>query len=100
MWKSLSPVNSGNCINCPALLFCGGGCKFDAFNESGHITGLDVYRCEEYLEILEWLVWDLYDSMKTKIKNKFDVIIPLQEDRNKMILKGEKINGDNRVSWR
>lgn len=63
-WSHRSPLNMAECISCPALGICGGGCPLNADNDNGSIWGLDKRFCVHAKKTLEWLIWDLYEQTK------------------------------------
>lgn len=54
--RDLSPVNFPDCLTCPVLTICGGGCRYDAYHSSGSIRGLRSERCEFEREFLAWMI--------------------------------------------
>lgn len=66
-WSRRSPLNMDVCRKCPALGICGGGCPLNADFEEGSIWGLDKRFCVHCKKTLEWLIWDLYKQITTKM---------------------------------
>lgn len=64
-WSKRSPLNMTECLDCPALGICGGGCPYNAVLNSGSIWALDGRFCSHSKKALEWLVWDLYAQSTT-----------------------------------
>jgi uncharacterized protein len=62
-WGRRSPLTMPQCINCPALGLCGGGCAYSAFLRHGTIWGVDDKFCKHSLTVLEWLIWDVYSRL-------------------------------------
>ncbi len=60
-WMSRTPLNMEQCQNCMALGICGGGCPVNAENH-GSIWELDERFCVQCKTILEWLIWDAYET--------------------------------------
>lgn len=81
LFKNISPVNNEGCLSCPSVTICGGGCRYDAYYQSGSITGLDAYRCEQANVILEWLIWELYNLIDDKTKKSCSIISPTDRER-------------------
>jgi uncharacterized protein len=52
------------CQDCPALGICGGGCPHNADRTKGSIFELDERFCVHANTVLEWLIWDLYNSAR------------------------------------
>ena len=82
-FSSLSPVNWEECLDCPALCLCGGGCRYDAWCESGSIRGRSADRCEQELLLLDWMIRDL-DSICRKRYGDGGVVVPSPSDRQTM----------------
>ena len=55
-FRDLSPVNFPDCIACPALALCGGGCRYDAYHSSGVLDGSRSERCSFEREFLRWMI--------------------------------------------
>lgn len=62
-WSKRMPINMPKCLKCEALGICGGGCPFNADIRNGSIWEVDDFFCEHSKKTLEWLIWDLFDSM-------------------------------------
>jgi len=62
-WGKRMPINMPKCLSCEALGICGGGCPFNADTRNGNIWEVDDFFCEHSKRTLEWLIWDLFDSM-------------------------------------
>jgi len=63
-WKDRTPFNMSQCLNCPALAFCGGGCPASAELKTGNRYNLDERACYHSKQVLEWLVWDAFEQLK------------------------------------
>lgn len=55
-FRDLSPVNFPDCINCPVLMICGGGCRYDAYHASGSLRGRVSDRCIFERDFLKWMI--------------------------------------------
>ncbi|MBI4777811.1 radical SAM protein [Candidatus Desantisbacteria bacterium] len=64
-WKGIAPVRREECLRCPAIAICGGGCPYDAWVQHGNINNLDTIRCQQSNILLKWLIWDLFDQITT-----------------------------------
>ncbi len=62
-WVERFPLNSAECVDCPAVSICGGGCPVAAMFERGSIWEIDRRVCAQVKPIHEWLVWDVYDQL-------------------------------------
>jgi uncharacterized protein len=65
-WSQLSPVNKEECLPCPALGICGGGCPINAMNtkRDNTIHSIDERFCIHAKKTLEFLISDLYRIIK------------------------------------
>lgn len=59
-WRDRSPFFMQQCMDCPALGICGGGCPASVELKTGSRYNLDERACHHSKQILEWLVWDAY----------------------------------------
>ncbi len=66
----ISPLFKDECLECPAISICGGGCFYNALMFNGSVTGPDILNCEQTLYILEWMVKKLWDNLKYKLQHK------------------------------
>ena len=62
-WKNRSPLCMSECFDCPALAVCGGGCGASAELQYGSKWQVDKRICPHSLRTLEWMVWDLFESL-------------------------------------
>lgn len=65
-WRDRSPFSMPQCMDCPALGICGGGCPASAELKTGNRFNLDERACHHSKQILEWLVWDAYAKLTSK----------------------------------
>lgn len=61
-WSQLTPVNHEECLDCPALGICGGGCPVNAMylKPDNTIHSLDERFCAHSKKTLEFFIRDLY----------------------------------------
>lgn len=61
-WSNLTPINRSECMNCPALGICGGGCPINAMHlrKGNNIHSIDERFCVHAKKTLEFLIKDLY----------------------------------------
>ena len=62
-WSKRSPYNMPECLSCPALATCGGGCPRNAESLTGSIWGVDKGFCIFSLKAQEWLIWKYYEKV-------------------------------------
>lgn len=65
-WSLLSPVNHEECLSCPALGICGGGCPINAMNakDGNTIHSIDERFCAHSKKTLEFFITDLNRIMQ------------------------------------
>ena len=63
-WSSRSPFNIPKCHFCEAIGLCGGGCPYNAELKFGSIWNIDPNFCIHSKNVLEWLIWDLFEKTK------------------------------------
>ncbi len=61
-WARRTPLQMDACQDCFALGICGGGCPMNAERTKGSLFSLDERFCVHSRKVIEWLMWDLYDS--------------------------------------
>lgn len=61
-WSQLTPINKDECLDCPALGICGGGCPINAMHlkKGNTIHSLDERFCVHSKKTLDFLIRDLY----------------------------------------
>jgi len=61
-WSQITPINKEECLDCPALGICGGGCPVNALHikEGNTIHSLDERFCIHAKKTLDFLIKDLY----------------------------------------
>lgn len=61
-WSQLTPVNHEECMDCPALGICGGGCPINAMHlkPGNTIHSIDERFCVHSQKTLEFFIRDLY----------------------------------------
>ena len=61
-WSQLTPVNHEECMDCPALGICGGGCPINAIHlkPGNTIHSIDERFCVHSKKTLEFFIRDLY----------------------------------------
>lgn len=61
-WSQLTPINHDECLDCPALGICGGGCPVNAMHlkPGNTIHSIDERFCVHSKKTLEFFIKDLY----------------------------------------
>ena len=68
-WNKRTPFNMPQCENCMALGTCGGGCALNAKANGKSIWDLDERFCVHAKATIEFLIWDLFEQIKTETMN-------------------------------
>lgn len=65
-WSQISPVNHKECLDCPALGICGGGCPVNAMHlkPENTIHSIDERFCAHSKKTLDFFIKDLYRIIK------------------------------------
>lgn len=67
-WAARSPLLDDECRECAAIAICGGGCAYDSYiANGGNFKKVDKRVCEYELNMLEYLIWDLFEKVKDKV---------------------------------
>jgi uncharacterized protein len=62
-WNHRFPLNMKQCLDCPAVAVCGGGCPYASMMSKGSIWEIDERTCSQSKKIMEWMLWDTYDRL-------------------------------------
>lgn len=67
-WSQLTPVNHEECLDCPALGICGGGCPLNAMylKKGNTIHSIDTRFCSHAKMTLDFLIHDLYRAVRER----------------------------------
>lgn len=63
-WKTRSPFNIPECLDCPALGVCGGGCFYNSYLRDGSVWTVDKVNCTFVTTILQTALKDMWESMQ------------------------------------
>jgi len=66
-WAARSPLDARECVQCPALPTCGGGCAYDSQILMGDALTFDPWLCETNVLIIHWLMRDLLSQLQDKL---------------------------------
>jgi len=66
-WAARSPLDTGECMHCPALPICGGGCAYDSQVVMGDPLTFDPWLCEANIKIIHWLMQDLLSHLQDRL---------------------------------
>jgi uncharacterized protein len=78
-WAARSPLDTKECINCPALPTCGGGCAYDSQELMGDALKFDPWLCESNIQITHWMMYDLLSQLQNKVADRDLHIVTPQE---------------------
>ena len=65
-WRSRSPINIEECLDCIALANCGGGCPHNSAVKEGSIWAIDRVFCEHSKAAVNFLIRDLFKQRSQK----------------------------------
>jgi len=65
-WSNRSPLNMPQCLDCPALATCGGGCPRNADFTNGSIWKVDSAFCHFAKKAQEWMIWKNHEVNYSK----------------------------------
>lgn len=68
-WCHRSPIGMNECVDCIALGICGGGCPHNSDLSSGSIWALDEFFCIYSRNVLEWMIWDVWENLNENFSN-------------------------------
>jgi radical SAM protein with 4Fe4S-binding SPASM domain len=91
-FNSLSPLLKKDCLNCPAISICGGGCAYNARFDTGSIHGLDIENCRQTIIILDWMLEKMFQVCRDEIERNGRHLLQ-DEERKKLV---GKINLDDK----
>ena len=81
-----SPFSLEECTNCNVIGICGGGCTYDSFAiNNGDIKKIDPRLCDYTNTMVDFLMWDLFESIKDKIGN--GIYIPSVAEQEEFFLR-------------
>jgi len=63
-WAARSPLDTKECMSCPALPTCGGGCAYDSQMLAGDPLKFDTWLCDTNIQIIQWLMEDLFSHLR------------------------------------
>lgn len=63
LWSRRSPLMTQECLACPAVGSCGGGCAYSVKIRTGDLQAVDRVFCAHAKKTLEYLVWSLYERL-------------------------------------
>jgi radical SAM protein with 4Fe4S-binding SPASM domain len=76
-WTSRSPLNTRECLKCPALATCGGGCAYDSQVLMGDALKFDPWLCETNVEVMRWVLHDLLSQVQDRVRDEdFHLVTP------------------------
>lgn len=63
-WKNRSQLFNPECVKCPAILLCGGGCAYNAHLKTCDINGIDTNICTHTQILLNWIIDEIWQNKK------------------------------------
>jgi uncharacterized protein len=67
-WLEIGTLKNKDCMRCPAIGICGGGCAYDIYVKTGQLGIKEDYFCTFQKEILKLLI--SYNFLMESQKNK------------------------------
>lgn len=62
-WSKRSPLATEECLACPAVGCCGGGCPYSVKIKTGNLYAVDTIFCAHAKKTLDYLIWSLSDQL-------------------------------------
>lgn len=62
-FSRIAPVFREDCLSCPCVSLCGGGCMYDALALTGSLSGVRTERCGFERALLHWMVGMILDGL-------------------------------------
>jgi len=78
-WAGRSPLDTKECVACPALPTCGGGCAYDSQELMGDALRFDPWLCETNVRITHWLMRDLLAHLHDRLEGQEFHVVTSQE---------------------
>jgi radical SAM protein with 4Fe4S-binding SPASM domain len=78
-WAARSPIDTKECMECPALPTCGGGCAYDSQEMMGDALKFDPYLCETNVQVFQWLMRDLLCHLRPTLDGRDFHVVTAQE---------------------
>jgi uncharacterized protein len=66
-WAARSPLDTRECVACPALPTCGGGCAYDSQELMGDAMKFDPSLCETSVLVVQWVMRDLLSHLQQRL---------------------------------
>lgn len=63
-WEHRSQLFNHECLKCPAILLCGGGCAYNAHLKTSDINGIDTNICTHTQILLNWVIEEIWQNKK------------------------------------
>jgi len=80
-WRRMAPVRWEECRSCPCVGVCGGGCRYDTYNETGAWRSMPEYRCRIERRVLSWILGRI-----ARLKpESTELWIPSREERSRIV---------------
>jgi len=92
-WAARSPLDTKECMRCPALPTCGGGCAYDSQELLGDALAFDSWLCETNVQVVRWLMHDLLSHLQDRLHGR-DFHVVTAPDRAR-VLGGVALDGPN-----
>jgi uncharacterized protein len=78
-WAGRSPLETRECMRCPALPTCGGGCAYDSQMLMGDALKFDPWLCETNIQTIQWLMHDLLSHLRNGLGGQDFHVVTAEE---------------------
>ena len=78
-WANRSPLETPDCLKCPALAVCGGGCAYDSQMIMGDALKFDPWFCDTNVLVAHWMMRDLLAHSRDSLGDRDFHLITRQE---------------------
>jgi radical SAM protein with 4Fe4S-binding SPASM domain len=92
-WAGRSPLDTKECVQCPALATCGGGCAYDSQELLGDALAFDTWLCETNVAVVRWLMQDLLAQLQERLRGRDFHVVTAAE--RALVLGGVALDGAN-----
>jgi uncharacterized protein len=78
-WANRSPLETPQCLKCPAIAICGGGCAYDSQMIMGDALKFDPWFCETNVFVAQWMMRDLLVHSRDSLGDRGFHLLTRQE---------------------
>lgn len=78
-WATRSPLETSECLRCPALAVCGGGCAYDSQIIMGDALKFDPWLCRTNVLVVHWMARELLSRLGHSLNDGGFHVVTRQE---------------------